>query len=56
MKYQIKIVPDDRPNADGKWVDVPTGPPHGMKFIEYEAFYAPQIPKGSHIVAIQKIG
>jgi hypothetical protein len=55
MRYQIKIVPDNRPNADGRWVDVPEGPPHGMKFAECENLYRAQIPEGSHMVAIQKI-
>ena len=55
MKFQIKLVPDNEPNADGKWVDVPAGPPHGMKFAEYENLYRAHIPAGFHIVAIQKI-
>jgi hypothetical protein len=55
MKYQIKLVPDDQPNADGKWVDVPASPPHGMKFAAYSGLYREQIPAGFHMVAIQKI-
>ena len=55
MKYQIKIVPDNRPNADGEWVDVPEGPPPGMKFAGYEGLYRAQIPEGFHMVAIQKV-
>jgi hypothetical protein len=55
MKYQIKLVPDAQPNADGEWVDVPAGPPHGTKFREYETLYAAQIPAGFHMVAIQKV-
>jgi uncharacterized protein YeaO (DUF488 family) len=55
MKYQIKLVPDNQPNADGKWVDVPECPPRGMKFGEYETFYAAHIPEGLHLVAIQTI-
>jgi hypothetical protein len=55
MKYQIKIVPNNQPNADGKWVDVPESPPRGMKFAEYENLYAAQIPEGFHMVATQTI-
>ena len=55
MKYQIKIVPDNQPNADGVWVDVPEAPPHGMKFAAYSDRYRAQIPEGSHMVAIQKV-
>jgi hypothetical protein len=55
MKYQIKLVPGNQPNADGKWVDVPVAPPVGMKFAEYENLYRAQILEGFHIVAFQKI-
>jgi uncharacterized protein YeaO (DUF488 family) len=55
MRYQIKLVPDNRPNADGRWVDVPVVPPHGMKFAMYSDLYRKQIPEGFHMVAIQKI-
>jgi len=55
MRYQIKLIPDARPNADGKWVDVPEAPPVGMKFAEYDNLYRAQIPEGFHMVAIQRI-
>lgn len=55
QQYQIKLVPDARPNADGEWVDVPEAPPPGAKWPEYETQYAPQIPPGYHMVAIQKV-
>ena len=55
MKYQIKLVPDNAPNDDGEWVDVPVRPPNGMKFAEYANLYAAQIPAGFHMVAIQKV-
>ena len=55
MRYQIKLVPNDQPNADGKWVDVSEYPPHGMKFAGYETLYAAEILEGFHMVAIQKI-
>ena len=54
-RYQIKLVPDNDLNADGKWVDVPAGPPHGTKFSAYSDLYREQIPEGFHMVAIQTL-
>lgn len=55
MRYQIKIVPDNQPNAEGEWIEVPVAPPHGTRFRDYEDLYRAQIPVGFHIVAIQKV-
>jgi hypothetical protein len=54
-QYQIKLVPDSDLNAEGKWTDVPAGPPPGAQWWEYEKLYAPQIPDGFHMVAIQSV-
>jgi hypothetical protein len=53
MKYQIKIVPNATPNADGRWIDVPRAPPKTCSWIEMVQSYADCIPAGHHMVATQ---
>jgi len=46
MKYQLKIVPDEEPNADGEWVDYA-----GSEKPTYDTV----VRKGWHVVQITAI-
>lgn len=47
----VKIVPDDTPNADGYWITVhEVTPDIKATWSDGEALLAPFIPKGFHIV------
>lgn len=55
MKYKLKIVPDNEPNADGRWITVETpkaAPEHGWNRIA--AFFKSHIPKGEHLVSYER--
>lgn len=46
----IKVVPDATPNADGRWIEVPSVAPVPTSWLAYEAAYAKAIPTGEHPV------
>lgn len=55
----IKIVPDNNPNADGKWIEVETkiepNPTRGW-FQKMLDLHAVDIPPGFHAVQFETIG
>ena len=53
--YQIKLVPDSQPNADGHWIDVIDPPPRERDWLKTEEHYRPFVPRGYHMVAIQTV-
>ena len=58
IRYQIKIVPDSAPNADGEWIDVKDPPPGvagSTRWLVTAEFYRPLVPPGYHMIAIQTV-
>lgn len=45
MMYQLKIVPDAEPNADGRWIE---------RAFETAPNYDTQVEDGHHVVAIRR--
>lgn len=52
MRYRIKIVPDETPNADGEWITVDAEAPRTTSWVETVTAMEPRVPKGYHIVAL----
>lgn len=50
MKLRVKIVPDDEPNADAKWITWRVSWKPGMRFFGITA----TAPKGYHAVAYRR--
>lgn len=50
---QIKIVPNDKPNDDGKWITVATRPVGTDSFARLVAFYKSSIPAGWEAVSFR---
>lgn len=50
MQYRLKIVPDYAPNADGRWIVVAGGRRALRTWRQAEAYFAPHIPEGEHLV------
>jgi hypothetical protein len=58
MRFRIKLVPDARPNADGRWIDVikDREAPHiePFRWSDIETFFHSDTPKGEHIVQYER--
>lgn len=52
MKYTVKIVPKDNPNAEGEWVDVEHEPFKAKSWLDAATMLEPLVP-GFFIVAIR---
>jgi hypothetical protein len=52
MKYEIKLVPDNDPDADGRWIAIETGEPpsNPQTWRVMMTFFEPHVPAGQHIV------
>jgi hypothetical protein len=50
----IKIVPDNEPNAKGKWITVERRTEHFLGWTKTEELYAPDIPEGWHAVSFNR--
>lgn len=56
---KLKIVPNDLPDADGKWIDVPNEivvPGEEGWWMEMIKSYAQYVPDGYHIVQFENPG
>lgn len=57
MRYRIKIVPNDDCNGDGEWMDaeaLPMDPQPPYSWIESAERFDAVVPKGFHLVAVEK--
>jgi len=55
VRYQIKIVPNERPNDDGRWIDIPIVPPRTTRWTDLEEHMKAYVPAGHHVVAVQSV-
>lgn len=53
-RIEIKIVPDDNPDADGEWLFVGWCKPKTLKWSGVIKEYQKYCPKGHHIVSIRR--
>jgi hypothetical protein len=53
--YRLKIVPRQRPNYDGEWIEVQTARPAPKNFLNASVFFAPFYPPSQFVVAIEAV-
>lgn len=49
---RIKIVPNDEPNAEGRWTHAPGDPPQTRNWCNSVDAVAEHVPAGWHVVSI----
>lgn len=57
MPWKIKIVRDESPNEDGRWIALPekANPVFGHGWIVQENSVKEYIPKGHHMVSLERV-
>lgn len=50
---RIKVVRDDSPDEDGRWIELSHPRPSGAGWIAVEKIVADAIPEGHHLVAVE---
>jgi hypothetical protein len=55
MTFILKIVPDAEPNADGRWIKATKSDYRGRGWLATEMYFAPDVPPGHHLVAVDCI-
>lgn len=53
IAHFVKLVPENDPNADGFWFELPAGVPVGGTFNEAVSCAAPHVPPGFFICAVR---
>lgn len=51
---RIKLVPNETPNADGEWLDIPIDLPARTRWRFYEEAVKAFVPEGFHVVAVER--
>lgn len=54
MSIRIKVVPDATPNADGEWIETTLVMTSRVKWLAMEMLVKPFVPKGHHVVAVER--